>query len=204
MAVGFYRVNAELNNREDREAKSSGPQMVDAAQHCGMGPSSAVVNSSSIVQDRGAVQTHSDSYGVAPQHLAPFCIQQCAVGLEGEDDPNLGTQSLRRLLTPPVDSVMTGLTRFAPVEDQLHTVLRRKLAMASNPLKRRLEDGVAHDARRSVSGLVGLVIDVTVGAIQIAAIGCLDDDLGQWPNMFVGPVHLQYRQRSVVSEALSI
>lgn len=136
-----------------------------------------MINPELIVDLSCAVDADADFDMVPAEHLGPSIVQQRRVGLQAELDANDVFESIVDSLAPAIESLDTDQGGFTPVERHIYSSLARPQALPSGTLDRAVKDVIGHDGRPTPPRVISLVVNITIGAVEIAVGGDLVYDL---------------------------
>ncbi len=144
-----------------------------------------------IGQFRWPIEADAEADPIALEEVQPLLIQQDAVGLQ--DHPQLhrragGAQNVDH----PLHAILAEQKRFAAMKFDDEVFQRVRGGMLRDPVSESPDDFIRDESRSQLPGVVPAVVDVTVGAVEVATLS----DLKHYPverrfTRFRGRSHFQ-------------
>ena len=161
-------VRARLYDRQDCEIDPGIPEQVRRSLDGVIGTLPAVIDAKGVMHVARTVHADADVDSVSGEGLDPFLVEQRGVRLDRHLHGRHVGERLSSAKAHRVESPRSDQGRLAAMEHERHAALTREEAVTADALDRRIERLVRHDGRARLPGRVTLVVDVAVGAVEVA------------------------------------
>jgi len=130
-----------------------------------------MVDTEKIVNLLWAIHADADGDAMCGAGLNPGVVEQGSVGLHVEFYGGDALQNATGTDAPRIEFLGSDQARLAAVKHEICVALSREEAIPTNSFQRCFENLIRHESGFVLPRRIGLIVDVTIRAIEIAA-GC--------------------------------